>query len=373
MKIETTVRDRISAFVRAERETLFAFGVTRLFVWLIALAAVHWLKHGDYKIFPGNAPWLVLYHWDAFWYAKIVAHGYEYIPNAQSSIAFFPLLPLCIHGLRAVTGAGTALAGFLITNSALLAVAIFLRRLVALDFDPLSRIPIRTVWLLLLSPMTFFHSAVYTEAPFLLFSIAAIFFARKQRWLGAGLSGALLTATRANGILILLPLLWEALRSPSSSPKVPSKWWLCLVPLGVAGFALFLYFRFQAPFAFLTAQAAFHREASNPVEGLLTALRYSPPYNLLFAGSAVVAIVLLIYGVVKKLRPSYLIYATAMLILCLSTSIWESLPRYLSAVFPFYIVPAAFRSNRLYFATLGSSAAVMVFCLSLFAAGYFMT
>ncbi len=373
MKIEAeTLRNRIAAFILAERETLFAFVVTRLFVWLIALAAVHCLKHGDYKIFPGNAPWLLLYHWDAFWYAKIVAHGYEYIPTAQSSVAFFPLLPLCIYALRAITGAGTALAGFLITNSALLGAAILLRRLVSLDFAAPSRVPMRTVWLLLLCPMTFFHSAIYTESLFLLFSVAAIYLGRKQQWLGAGISGALLTATRANGIFILIPLLWEALRSPPSS-KALSKWWLCLVPLGVASFAFFLYLRFHAPFAFLTSQAAFHREAASPIEGFLIALRYSPPYNILFVGSAVIAVVLLLCGTMEKLRTSYLLFTAAMLILCLSTSIWESLPRYLSAVFPFYIVPAAVRSQSLYVLTLVASTAVMVFCLCLFAAGYFMT
>lgn len=372
MKIETT-QNRLRAFFIAERETLFAFVVTRLFVWVVALAAVHWVKHGQYTIFPGNAPWLLLYHWDAFWYAKIVAHGYEYIPGAQSSVNFFPLLPLAIFGLRSLTGLGTALAGFLITNSALLGAAVVLRRLVALDFPPPSRVPIRAIWLLLFSPMTFFYSAVYTESPFLLLSVAAIWFARKKLWLWSGLCGALATATRGNAIIILLPLLWEALANEPADENKQSRLWLGLVPLGVVSFAFYLYLRFGNPFVFLTGQAAFHREAATPLGGLLTAARYPFPYNMLFIGSAMAGLILLITGFIKKIRPSYQAYALVMFLLCLSTSIWESVPRYLSVVFPFYIVAATLRPAGVYLLLLIASATVMAFCLSLFAAGYFMT
>ncbi len=231
----------------------------------------------------------------------------------------------------------------------------------------------RTVWLLLLSPMTFFHSAVYTESLFLLFSVAAVYFARKQLWLWSGLSGALLTATRANGILILVPLICEAFAARGTKEKTQSKLWLCLVPLGVASFAFYLYLQFGHPLGFLTAQVAFHREAANPLEGLITAAHYPFPYSPLLIGSAVAAIALLIFGFLAKIRPSYQLYALIMLTLCLSTSIWESLPRYLSAVFPFYIIPATFASRGIYLSVLVLSAGVMAFCLSLFTAGYFMT
>ena len=31
--------------------------------------------------------------WDGRWYVEIAEHGYTYDPNAQSSVAFFPLYP----------------------------------------------------------------------------------------------------------------------------------------------------------------------------------------------------------------------------------------------------------------------------------------
>jgi hypothetical protein len=371
----------LAAFFTKEREVILAFCGSRVLLWIVAWFGFYWLKHGDYKIFPGTQLWTLLFHWDALWYARIVAHGYEYAPGTQSSVAFFPLLPMAIYALRAITGLGTALAGFLITNTCLLVSAILLRRIVFLDFPSPSRVPEQAVWFLLLSPMTFFHSAIYTESPFLLFSLGAILFARKQQWLGAGICAAFLTATRANAILILIPLLWEAFapvtkieeqtvdrRSISSSP-----WWLLLAPSGLIACSVYLFARFGDPLAFLHAQAAFYREGANIFDAFTTAGRYPVPYGAFFIASAAAAIAICVFGFVQRIRLSYQLYAFAMLALCLSTSIWESLPRYLSVVFPFYITLGSVRSEGLRSLLLAASAAVMALCSVLFVCGYFMT
>jgi Gpi18-like mannosyltransferase len=373
-------RPRLFAFFVSEREVFFAFFGTRLLLWGIAWLAFYLVKHGAYQIFPGTQLWNLLFHWDALWYARIVAHGYDYAPTAQSSVAFFPLLPMAIYGLRAITGLGTALAGFLITNACLLASAILLRRIVALDFPPPSRAPARAVWLLLLCPMTFFHSAIYTESLFLMFSIAAVFSARRQQFLLAGFCGAFLTLTRPNAILILVPLLWEAFAGMKKREETNrtvtvamSRWWIGLVPVGLIAYSIYLYRRFGDPLAFLHAQTAFHREGASLFEGIATAARYPLPYGPIFIAAALSAAVILCFGFARKVRPSYLIYALSMLVLCLSTSIWESVPRYLSAIFPFYVIIGSIRSEGVYVFLLAASAAVMAICSTAFVCGYFMT
>ena len=129
----------MASFFAQEKEVLLAFFGTRLLLWVLGWLAFYWVRHGDYQIFPGTQLWNLLYHWDSFSYTRIVAHGYDYTAGAQSSADFFPLLPILIYGLRAVTGMGTALAGFLISNAALLVGVILLRRLVELDFPAPSR------------------------------------------------------------------------------------------------------------------------------------------------------------------------------------------------------------------------------------------
>jgi hypothetical protein len=72
---------------------------------------------------------------------------------------------------------------------------------------------------------------------------------------------------------------------------------------------------------------------------------------------------------------SYQLYAVAILLLCLCTTIWESVPRYFSTVFPFYISVAAatIRSEGLYLVTIAASTGLMAICLALYVCGYFMT
>src|ERR1700733_3918867 len=122
MKIEhnkdtNRMKTQLLAFFANEREVVVAFFGSRLLLWIVGWFGFFWLKHGEHQIFPGTQLWNLLFHWDALWYARIVAHGYEYTPGAQSSVAFFPLLPIAIYALRAITGLGTALAGFRITNT----------------------------------------------------------------------------------------------------------------------------------------------------------------------------------------------------------------------------------------------------------------
>lgn len=367
------------SFLAREKEVIAAFFATRLLLWVLAALAFYWIKHGQYQIFPGTQLWNLLYHWDSFWYARIVAHGYDYAPGVQSSVDFFPLLPICIYALRAVTGMGTALSGFLISNTALLTAVILLRRLIALDFPAPSRVAERTVWLLLLCPMTFFHSAIYTESLFLMFSIGALLCARQGRWALAGLMGALLTGTHGKGIFILVPLLWEGFavtkHEQNDGGVFRSRWWLMIVPGGLIAYATYLYFRFGDALAFLSGQAAFHREIAPPWEGLEVASRYPVPYGYFFIGSVIVVIGLCVLGFFKRIRMSYQLYAVAILALCLSTSIWESLPRHLSVVFPFYLTlaVATIRSESLYLITIAASTGLMAICLALFVCGYFMT
>jgi hypothetical protein len=386
MKIEPTkdskrIGSRLIEFFATEREVILAFFGTRLLLWIVTWLGFYWLKHGDYKIFPGTQLWNLLFHWDALWYARIVAHGYEFKPDTQSSVAFFPLLPMAIYALRVITGLGTALVGFLITNTCLLVSTVLLRRIVLLDFPAPSRAPERAVWFLLLCPMTFFHSAIYTESAFLMFSLGAIFFARKRQWLASGICGVFLTATRANALLILLPLLWEAFahttevkESSGNRGGIPTaRWWLLLVPLGLVSYSVYLYSRFGDPLAFLHAQAAFCRESANIFDAFTTAARYPVPYGAFFIASAATATAVCALGFVQRVRLSYQLYALAMLAVCLSTSIWESLPRYLSVVFPFYITLGSIRSEGFRSLLLSASTAIMVLCSILFVCGYFMT
>jgi hypothetical protein len=380
---EPVVREK--SFLAAEKEVFLAFFVSRMLVWVLAWLAFRWITHGTaFPVASETEMWNLLFRWDSNWYGRIAQLGYEYSPDKPSSAAFFPLYPLCVRLVLVVTGAQVSLAGFFVSNAALLGAVILLRRLVALDFPAPSRVPERAVWLFLLCPVTFFYSSTYTESLFVFLSVAALLAARQRRWALAGLAGALLTATRTNGLIILVPLLWEAFgesrRDPDSEIAergiVRSRWWLMIVPLGFVAFASYLYFRFGDALAFAHAQATWLRTLGPPWSALWNTWRGHPPgYGPWFVCAAAAGVILFLVAWRARLRKSYLLYAGVMLLILLSQTILESLPRYLSVIFPLHIglAAATARGEGLYLAALVASTGLMAICLVLFACGYWMT
>jgi hypothetical protein len=144
--------------------------------------------------------------WDACWYGKIAAFGYE---AGTDATAFFPAYPLLVRAAALPLGGHVALAGML-ANLALTVVALAgLHRLVSRDLG--ARVADRTILYLSIFPAAIFLHAPFTEALFLAAVAWAFVGAREGRWWLA--AGAALVAglTRAQGILLVLPLAWEAM------------------------------------------------------------------------------------------------------------------------------------------------------------------
>lgn len=376
-------RAAIFRFCREEGETLLALLFSRLLIWLIAWLAFHSIRPGELPLDSnGSELWNMLFRWDANWYRSIVEGGYEQ-QAGQSNLNFFPLYPLCVRFFCAATKLSTPLGGFLVSNGFLVGSVVLLRRLVALDFPSPSRVPARTVWLFLLYPVTFFYSALYTESLYFFLSLGAFLAARKRLWAVAGLTGALLTATRANGLAILLPLAWEAMvetrHYPASALRgiLRSRWWLLMVPAGLISFCVFLGIRFGDPLAYVHGMSGWHRGFATPWAGIRAALiLYQPTYIRLFLGTEVLAVSVFFLALYLRLRTSYLLYTGALLMVYFSMTLLEAVPRYVSVLFPLQIAVAAF-SVRLdegfYLAVLVANAALMALCLILFSGGYWMT
>ncbi len=146
--------------------------------------------------------------WDACWYSKIAVHGYE---PGISATAFFPLLPLLMRAISVLTAGDVALAGLLINGVAFVVALTGMRQLIAMDFDP--ELADRSVMYLSIFPAAFFFFAPFTEAIFLACAVWALLAARRGDWELAALAGLLGSLARTQGILLALPLAWEAARA----------------------------------------------------------------------------------------------------------------------------------------------------------------
>jgi hypothetical protein len=231
------------------------------------------------------------------------------------------------------------------------------------------------------SPVSFFFSSAYTESTFLLLSLGAFLAAIRGQWLAACLCGMALSATRNVGLLIALPLFVEFVRQRLAVERslravlTPRILLFALVPLGLLSFMLFAKLKFNDPLAYAHATAAWGRKLATPWQTLANS-RTLPLFHLwVYASLLAAAIFLWIIGIVMKLRPSYLVWAGVLLVVYLCSNSLEAIPRYLSVVFPLFIVPAMLtrRFPSIDDVVFSASVVLLTMCTALTANGYWMT
>jgi hypothetical protein len=289
---------------------------------------------------------------DALWFLRIASDGYRL---EDSSAAFFPLFPLLVRAVAWVTGGRYLLAGFVVSNVALIAGLTVLFKLTREEFGELFAR--RTVLYLCLFPTAFFLFAPFSEPLFLALAVGALYAARHRSWPAAGLLGAGAAATRSIGILLCAVLAVEALHQLLADRGSGRPWPVrrtaavlgsCAVPALGTGLYL-LYWQRRAgdwtiPFH---AQGSWERHLASPWHTLWRGLRtgtadiggYPGGYwtlDLLLVG---VALALAVW-VARRTRPVYAAYAWLSLVFPL-LFVFDgrplmSDPRFLLPVFPLF-------------------------------------
>jgi hypothetical protein len=127
------------------------------------------------------------------------------------------LYPLLVRVVGALVG-NSMLAALLISNLSLVGALALLYRLSDAMFGAASARRAIAYWLLF--PTVFFMLAAYSEALFLLLTLAAFDFARRDKWMLAALFGALAALTRLQGALLIVSLAylwWQNDRRPPTA------------------------------------------------------------------------------------------------------------------------------------------------------------
>lgn len=145
--------------------------------------------------------------WDACWYVKIAAFGYDVEPGTDAT-AFFPLLPILMRAAGPLLGGNLVLAGVLIPSAALVLALWGIHRTVSRDFG--EQVADRAALYVAIFPTALFFFAPYTESLYLAAAVWSFDLARTGRWGPAGILAFLTGLTRPVGALLSLPLLWSA-------------------------------------------------------------------------------------------------------------------------------------------------------------------
>ncbi len=424
-----------SGDVFAIRWAVVIFVTMRISLSLIAALALFQFPlypttyyHDVQPVPPGvaNALLGVWQRFDTIWYTRIAMQGYA---QGDGTTVFFPLYPILTRLVGKVFWGNYLLGGIIVSNVAYFLALVYLYKLSQLEFD--SQVAVRTVVYLSVFPTAFFLLAAYTESLFLLFAVAAFYYARKGNWLAANVMGLLAALTKQLGLLLLLPLLYEyfdnvrsqarrhceersdeaiscprrrglratcgclSLRSLAMT-KVTFRsvrrdvLLLCLIPIGTLAFLLFRHFSIGEPFLTETYRVRWAVNASWPWTNIVDSLTATfntgrfPALNpedtlsrRIFYNSFDLACVGLFsfLAVVsfRRMRLSYGLYMISVLFVVLMQNFRPpypiaALPRYVLVLFPGFMVLGAMVKNKaLHWAIIYVSTMLLALFTAMFA------
>ena len=318
--------------------------------------------------------------WDAQHYLGIALYGYgEGQAAAHINPAFFPLFPELV---RVLSGFGTSpgltlLVAYAIPLACFFGALVLIHRLAAIELG--ERHARSALMLFSFFPTAFFFGIPYTESLFVLLAAGAFLAARTGNWPMAGIALALASATRAPGLLLVVPVALfylygpRADREPGTRPGLRPRYpiqanaaWLLLAPLGLLLFSGYLQFRFHDALAWQHAQVVFGRHTIDPVSGLWAAIREAgTSIGLIFSGGYRVPIVdhwnliqalffaFALTGGVSLLRMLPVAYGAWVLVSLLSmlvsqppvSPLWSA-PRFVAVLFPIFFWLATLCERR---------------------------
>lgn len=362
---------------------LIAFAASRLTIVAVMLLSRQMIARGPYAVISGQMEHGgtlldIFTQSDGVWFRMIAEHGYQ-PPAHRFAPAVFPLYPILIR-IAAFVVRDFQVASLIVSNSCFIAAALLFDRLLRLDYD--EAISRRAITFLMFSPLSFFFSSAYSESTFLLLSLAAIFAARRGKWLLACLFAACLTATRPPGVLIGLLLLteyvvqWRQSGANFRSLLHPRLLCFALIPVGLAAYLLYCHFAFGDFFKPIHAHnAGWAQHFTPPWQTFFHPQNFTHAYVALYRILIGGGLVALAVGVILRIRLSYWIYAAVSAGFALSWSTVDGVPRFFSVIFPLYLVLALSteRWKWSYEPILALSVALLALCSILAANAYQMT
>jgi hypothetical protein len=363
-----------------------AFRVISAILALLVNLAFPLYQREQFTVFGSTSPfWDTFARYDSGYYEGIAWSGYAPLAGGRSNIAYFPVYPLLMrsvgrlfgrhHAIYFISGIGVSWVCFVLAMVALY----YLARL-----DLSRRQAERAVLLATIFPFAFFFGVAYSESTFLLFAVLAFYGFRTRRWVLGGLCGAVATATRVPGILLVPALAWVAFKATSTTPAattppVPASptrdriWAVIGVLLAASGFGAYCLYIYQLTGNAFEWAATLQRWGYYPggapwigparlIRHLVTHpyayLAGDPiaPYETLY-GVTGILFALAIPFVWMKFGAGYGLFMLLNLWLPLSSGVFEGVGRYCSVLFPAFLWLATTRSRTI------STAIVVLFSL----------
>jgi hypothetical protein len=318
--------------------------------------------------------------YDTHWYLLISRNGY-FEPTTS---AFMPLYPAVIGAVSALLGDAHGpvwpafdlvrlIVALAVANAGTLLAFVGLALLAAHEYRE-KQAASATLWAVAAYPFAFFLAAAYSDGPFLAAAVFALYFGRRGRWSWAAVAAFTAGLLRPTAVALILPLLWEYGRQYGWwSRAALGRWRNHLrelprglltagsVPLALALYGLFLWWRFGSPLAWFVVQSEQWHRVSLPLwrtaHGLVGRLFTYPPLGAAEVQLLLNLVPLLITLTVivlsyRRMPLAYVLYLLGLCYLCVSAPVLstseliESTGRFLLAAIPVFLVVGRWTITR---------------------------
>jgi hypothetical protein len=321
--------------VRGLRTPVFAYAGSRLVVVVVTWVAD--VLRPDLTFFAISSSW------DGPYYYGAATDGYPpFLPMTdgqvvKSQLGFFPLYPMVVRALAWLPGVGPLDAGVALSLVCGLVATVLVWWLADAIWDrPTAD---RSAILFAFFPASFVFSMLYSEGLMLALSAGCLLALHRQRWLLAGVLGALATATRPNAIALVPAAAVAAFVAIRSERRWSALLAPALAPLGFVAFHVFLRLRVGIWDAYeRTQSAAWGQDVYLLATPTTIGDFLDQPFQDVNITIAVVGLLLGIAGFVLlvKARPpaALLAYVATILVISLSSEGLGLKPRFLLTAFP---------------------------------------
>lgn len=338
----------------------------RIAVYLLSLCIM--AMFGDYEKIHLRDFLDAWTRWDAVHYLNIAENGYHgAIENGQHIfLVFYPLYPWLIRTVALVIG-NYQLAGILISTVSFGIGNIYLDRIMCREYGEAAADT--TSLLLKVYPFAFFFGAIMTESLYFAILAAFFYYLRRHEWWEAAFAGFLACLTKVQGMLLAFSVIAELLYSYHALTLVRNRKWKAIwrniicnglkcVPM-MGGTLLYLTINYLVEGDFFRFMYYQKNHWNNSLLPFFKTFRYvreyarggwdtqfgmalwDPEYLLIFVYLAAI-----IYGIVKKHRPMYMVYLITYFLLTYSSTWLISGPRYSVSALPLFMLGGSFLSKH---------------------------
>jgi len=346
--------------------------------WMLLLQLVAWLSY----LIPMRTGYIGAIPWgnfDGIHYVHIAQSGYF-----QYSQAFFPVYPLLMGFLGRILPFSYEMIGVGISLSSFLIGLLMLYRLLLKKSTDLARY---TILFLLLFPTSFFFHTVYTEGLFFLCIVLTLYFTDKKNFLAAGVVIGIAGAIRIVGVCLALYVFFEYIKGKPKKILASDVLGFLLMPLGLIAYMFYLWKQNNDPLLFLHVQSAFgaNRSSSKMISLPQVVWRYLKMMVTAYLQPTVMSYIVTVFEFVmtalsylviwfgrKKISIGWVVYSLVVLTVPTLTGTFSSMPRYMLAAVPLFIILGSIKSTLVKVALLSLSAIFEIMATALFLRGWFI-